>query len=180
LTFPDKRNNPLRVSEQESRVLITQWLERRGCYFSVETPTTQTYQQTGDRELSARTDITAYSSDFPLRRVLNIELKAGMPGVEEFRKDFEKLLREGAPGFWFHTLGTANDRTWRTFEEKVLAGLELAKAYITPMVPALHFAVCVLESRSLRQFDVEFTGDWRSQVKAGLGQTAVALPESLD
>ena len=82
-----------RVSEQESRVLLTQWFERHGFYYSIETPTKGIYQQSGTRWLSARTDITVYGSSVPdpSNRVLNIELKAGQPPWESFRKDFEKL-----------------------------------------------------------------------------------------
>ena len=112
LIWPAKRDDSTRVSEQESKILITQWLERKGVFYSVETPTRERYTQKGNASLSARIDVTVYGSRDPADRVLNLELKAGTASLETFRKDFEKLLREGVPGLWFHTLTNASDATW--------------------------------------------------------------------
>lgn len=44
LILPSKRDGVLRVSDQESKVLLTQWLQSHGVYYSIETPTTGQYQ----------------------------------------------------------------------------------------------------------------------------------------
>jgi hypothetical protein len=135
LIFPKKRKDVTRVSEQESRILVAQLLEARGVYFSVETPTGETYRMRGQRELSARTDVTAYGPGGVDDRQLNIELKAGNPGIEIFRKDLEKLLRERVQGLWFHTLTNANGRTWSALEAKICAALDRAWGGRFPFTP---------------------------------------------
>jgi hypothetical protein len=150
LIFPKKRKDVTRVSEQESRILVAQLLEARGVYFSVETPTGETYRQRGQRELSARTDVTAYGPGGVDDRQLNIELKAGNPGIEIFRKDLEKLLRERVQGLWFHTLTNANGRTWSALEAKICAALDLLVELGEVASLSLHFAFCVLQSQELK------------------------------
>ena len=173
-----------RVSEQESRVLLTEWLEDHGFHYSIETPTNDVYQQSGLRGLSARTDVTVYGSSDPdpRNRILNIELKAGRPPWESFRKDFEKLLREGVHGLWFHTLKTANERIWRDLENKIHTALderqldpvsgERDRKDLTEAIEnadrSIHFAFCVLESGSIeRSFTIDFGHDWHDQLVAG-------------
>jgi len=39
LILPLKRDDSKRVSEQDSKILITQWLERNGMFYPIETPT---------------------------------------------------------------------------------------------------------------------------------------------
>jgi hypothetical protein len=46
LIWPAKRDNSTRASEQESNILITQWLERNGMFYSIETPTREMCSQT--------------------------------------------------------------------------------------------------------------------------------------
>ena len=124
LIFPLLRHGVRRVSEQESKILIAHWLEARGLHYSVETPTAGLYQQTGLSPQSARVDVTVYGSNDPSDRVLNIELKAGMPPVLSFSKDIEKLLVEARPGLWFHTLAAANAGTWPKLASRIGASLE--------------------------------------------------------
>ena len=103
LRFPRKRDGSLRISEQEAKHLFVQHIraDRQFCY-SVETPTTQTYRQKGNSEMSARIDLSLVGpSGQPL---VNIELKAHHCAVENIRKDLEKLVRENTTGVWFHTL----------------------------------------------------------------------------
>lgn len=69
--------------------------------------------------MSARIDITVYGSRNAANRAMNLELKAGTTSLEAFRKDFEKLFREGIPGLWFHTLGWTSNATWRTLSAKM-------------------------------------------------------------
>jgi hypothetical protein len=103
LRFPRKRDGSLRISEQESKHLLAQHIraDRRFCY-SVETPTTQTYRQKGNSDMSARVDLSLV--DHSGQPCVNIELKAHYCAVENIRKDLEKLVRENTTGVWFHTL----------------------------------------------------------------------------
>lgn len=89
LVLPRKRDGTRRVSEQESKILITRWLEGHGYFYSIETPTTQQYRQSGRTDISARIDITVNGWTADSARAVNIELKAGTATVEAFRKDFE-------------------------------------------------------------------------------------------
>lgn len=117
LIFPAKRDGVLRVSEQESKILISQWLQSHSVHYSIETPTTGQYQQSGQAEMSARIDITVYGSRNAANRAVNLELKAGTASLEAFRKDFERLFREGIPGLWCHTVESASSATWGTLSE---------------------------------------------------------------
>ncbi len=93
LIFPNRLDGTKRVSEQESKILITQLLENHGYYYSIETPTTKKYTQKGQSALSARVDVTVYGKSDDEERHVNIELKSGTP-------DFEALpggLREAPP-----------------------------------------------------------------------------------
>lgn len=85
LLFPTKRDNSRRVSEQESKILITQWLAGHGVNYSIETPTRDAYQQSGQAGMSARIDVTVYGSSHPADRRLNMELKAGTSSLEAYR-----------------------------------------------------------------------------------------------
>ena len=164
LIWPLKRDDTTRVSEQESKILITQWLERNGVFYSIETPTREMYTQSGNAALSARIDVTVYGSRDPADRVLNLELKAGTANLEAFRKDFEKLLREGVPGLWFHTLRNAGDATWRSIENKIRVALDRVLEHAEAATHSIHFAFCILEQPTLVEFDLDFSADWRDHL----------------
>lgn len=161
LIWPTKRDDSERVSEQESKILITQWLERNLEFYSIETPTRNKYIQKGKAALSARIDVTVYGSRDPTNRVLNLELKAGSAKVEAFRKDFEKLLREGVSGLWFHTLTKASEATWRSIEDKMCKAFDLVPEHVEAAIHSVHFAFCVLDPPILVEFDIDFSTDWR-------------------
>lgn len=165
LIFPVLRTGKCRVSEQESKILITQWLDRRGLHYSVETPTVGLYRQTGITPMSARVDVTVYGSSDPANRVLNIELKQGTPKADQFAKDIEKLLVEAAPGLWFHTVESADARTWAVLAGRVRESLTEKLPLITQPHPhLLHFAFCVLRQRQLVEFDLDVSSDWAEQL----------------
>jgi hypothetical protein len=164
LIWPAKRDDSTRVSEQESKILITQWLDRNELFYSVETPTREMYTQSGNAALSARIDVTVYGSRNPANRVLNVELKAGMPSLEGFRKDFEKLMREGIPGLWFHTLTRAGDPTWHSIEDKMRNALDRVRKHAEAATHSIHFAFCVLNPPTLVEFDLDFSADWRDHL----------------
>lgn len=109
LLFPCCRNGKSRISEQESRVIFCNLLYDKKIPFSIETPTLGTYSFSGKYELSARVDLTIYDEN--KNRVLNIELKSHNPQQKNITKDFEKIVREGKPGNWFHTLENIDRKT---------------------------------------------------------------------
>jgi hypothetical protein len=162
--WPAKRDDSTRVSEQESKILITQWLERNGVFYSIETPTREMYTQKGNAALSARIDVTVYGSRDPVDRILNLELKAGTATLEAFRKDLEKLLRESVPGLWFHTLTKASDATWHSIEDKMRESLDRVLEHAEAATHSVHFAFCVLEQPMLVEFDLDFSADWRDHL----------------
>ena len=151
LIFPVKSlasGHATRVSEQESRVLMCQALERMGVWYSVETPTFEGYRFQGATEQSARTDVTVYSSRDPHSRTLNIELKAHNPAPETISKDAEKLAREQVDGLWYHTLDTADLRTLRSLFRKLADGFaDVAPERLPEGTRRFSFAFCVLSPR---------------------------------
>lgn len=170
LLFPLKRDNLRRVSEQESKILIAQWLNANDVSYSVETPTREAYQQGGQAEMSARIDLTAYGPLRQVDRFLNIELKSGTASLEAYRKDFEKLLREGVTGLWFHTLESVTDGAWRSIENSMTEAASRLATHADAADHIVHFALCVLDRPQLVEFSVDFSGDWRTAFAQGFEQ----------
>jgi hypothetical protein len=170
LILPSKRDGILRVSEQESRILITQWLQSHGIHYSIETPTTRCYQQSGQALLSARIDVTVYALRDAASRSMNLELKAGTSTLEAFRKDFEKLLCEGLPGLWFHTLESASEDAWRTISTHMEEAFRRVAPHADAARHTIWFAFCVLEAPELVQFEIDFSAEWRGQISRSLAQ----------
>ena len=159
LSFPRKRDGSLRVSEQESKFLFGQHLTLdQRFHFSVETPTSETYQQTGAGPISARTDLTIYGQD--LQRAAHIELKAHYDcSVENIRKDLEKLVREQRTGVWFHTL--EREDNWRLKEliSKFREAFERLSDHLQTTNTACLVSFLVLETGLLRWKWLQFTGE---------------------
>ena len=94
LIFPKKRDEEIRISEQESRVLLCGLLNNSNYFYSVETPTEELYKQKGKTHRSASSDLSLYiQTNNKTKKVLNVELKAHNPRKENIRKDIEKLMR---------------------------------------------------------------------------------------
>lgn len=163
LIFPTTRDGAPRVSEQESKILLSRWLEREDVPHSVETPTVESYQQKGRTPLSGRIDVTVYGSREPDDRIVNVELKKGPADEEAFRKDFEKLLREGTDGLWFHTLDQADTRTWRAIEGKIGSAFETESRHLETARHSLSFAFCVLTPPQFVWFALDLAGHFESQ-----------------
>ncbi len=145
LIWPMDRFGVVRVCEQESKIVITQRLEEIRLHYSVETPTRLKYRQTSDKDDTAHHDVTVYGDQDGKLRVLNCELKQGDPAYKEFRKDFEKLLRENIPGLWFHTL--RYDRRWESLRKKISDSFKEILERHEQECPSLHLAFCVLVNR---------------------------------
>jgi hypothetical protein len=173
LIFPFKRTDTARVSEQESKILLCHVLERSPWYYSIETPTRETYIQSGTRPLSARVDVTVYRSRSASDRILNVELKAGTPPLEAFRKDFEKLIREGVDGLWFHTVERAGAATVRSLLAKMMNAMVLMQDHAVAAEHTLTLALCLLEERVLLTARFTLGASAQSQLDELLGETAI-------
>lgn len=146
LFFPERRNKDFRISEQESKLLMAQWMGQNGLSYSVETPTRKTYRQSGSQDLSARSDLTVWTRTLQEEyRLLNVELKAGNPKTENFRKDLEKLLREGVNGLWFHTLQNANRGTLPSIFSKINDSFHQLDEFLGLHSQVLYFAFCIIK-----------------------------------
>jgi len=173
LILPLSSRDTDRVSEQESKIVFSQVLEERRLYYSIETPTRLQYRQSGTRPVGARLDLTVYSDPATRSRGLNVELKAGTPGVESFRKDFEKLAREGTPGLWFHTLERATERTVASVCAKMLRALSDVDMHTLTASHGITFAFCILDRRILLTGHLPLGEDVMSSSQSLLGPDGV-------
>lgn len=159
IRFPRKRDGKLRVSEQEARFVITGLLFTSPLIYTIETPTTLTYQFTGASGSSAQSDVTVYEPSGDNK--LNIEFKAH--GFSEDRqdkmsilKDIEKLLREPSTAFWFHTFEGVDNSTLIVSWNAFLSDIRTVLTAVPPesMSPTeFVFHACVLR----HQFSVEIS-----------------------
>ena len=157
-------------------MLMCGLLEEAGWYYSVETPTAETYQQSGTYALSARADLTVHGSRRSGDRILNVEFKAGHPPVEVFRKDLEKLTREGIPGLWFHTLEKATPRTLRPSRGISATPGRLLLEHGSIATHDIHFAICVLDPAILFSTRLTLGEDLESRLEPACeGLTGWAL-----
>ncbi len=168
LVMPSYSNGVKRVSEQEARFSCCALLEHVGGFFySVETPTTESYSFTGEEanRRSGCIDLTLYHEKVGgFERVVNIEFKAGQPVNGQIEKDLQKLLKERGKilGNFFHLLDTSDsgtlpalfDKFRREFaeaREKVREELEgLPEEERRGQNPVL-FSVCILQNQYLLQ-----------------------------
>lgn len=145
LILPTKRDLTSRISEQESRVLYCNIINSHySYYFSIETPTIETYQQTGLKAISALSDLSLYEKvNGKVEKIVNVEFKAH--NVKEFciYKDIEKLVREKITGNWFHTLKNADSGTLISLFQKFKNSF-----YKFPDIPiSIVFCFCVLDKK---------------------------------
>lgn len=150
LILPQKRNQEIRISEQEARFLFCGLLNSLNYFFSVETPTTEEYQQTGQTALSARSDVSLYVSandDRPFRKVANVEFKAHNPPQAQIRKDVEKLIKENLVGNWIHTLKNSDAQTLPKLFDKFIAAMSECVEMVGASEISIVFCFCVLEKK---------------------------------
>lgn len=144
-----------RISEQEARFVFCQVLADSRWYYSPETPTSLKYsfKSGGTKHLSARTDVTLYETRDPSSKLVNIEFKAHNPPTESFRKDLEKLVREGLAGLWFHILKNFDSATFPSIFAKLRDSFHKLELYLKDGQDErlLLFCFCVLEKRRLFQ-----------------------------
>ena len=151
LVFPKKREknkkneDEIRISEQEARILYCSILNNLNYFYSIETPTNETYRFTGKTPLSALSDLSIYRYiDNEFIKMANVELKAHNPATENISKDIEKIIREEKDGNWFHVLKNINKGTLPSVFEKFVSSFNDHKGkgdkkYIL-------FCICVLEN----------------------------------
>lgn len=151
LIFPKKRKkvkneDVKRISEQEARILYCNILNNFNYFYSIETPTNETYQQTGNTPLSALSDLSIYRYiDNGFEKMANVELKAHNPATKNISKDIEKIIREEKDGNWFHVLKNIDKATLPSIFNKFIYSFEKyegkgSKKYIL-------FCICILEKK---------------------------------
>jgi hypothetical protein len=99
LIFPYYRNEDIRVSEQESKILFSRFFFENKIPFAIEAPTPTTH---GSSNKSGRADMYLYKPDKHTVEWV-IELKAHNCKPEQIRKDFEKMIKSKYNCIWFHT-----------------------------------------------------------------------------
>jgi len=147
LVLPQKRSGEIRISEQESRVLYCGILNTLNYYYSIETPTEEVYQQTGQIAISASSDLSIYVYEKDFQKVANVEFKAHNPDEKQIRKDIEKLIREGIPGNWFHTLKNIDSGTLRSLFQKFINAFTNLSNIAGNNSVSIYFCFCVLEKK---------------------------------
>jgi hypothetical protein len=146
------RSGEIRVSEQEARFVFAESLASTPYLYSIETPTTEGYQLTGSRPMSAQTDLTVYDHD--RQPLLNVEFKAkgystAAKSLFSLEKDIQKLLREPVPGMWFHVLGAVDNATLTTLLAALAKALFETSAKFKNDIrqTRLIFHLCVIKQR---------------------------------
>jgi len=161
LIFPVKRTNEeIRISEQEARILYCNILNNLNYFYSIETPTNETYQQTGNTPLSALSDLSIYTyinkdnknnnkdneeNKKNFEKMANVELKAHNPATKDISKDIEKIIKEGLEGNWFHILKNIDKGTLPSVFDKFIFSLKEHSNKGSKI--SILFCVCILEKK---------------------------------
>jgi len=182
LLFPKyyKNNEDIRISEQEARFVFSEVLCNKGIYYSIEAPTEKDYQLTGEKPLSASTDLTIYSNSF--YRLFNVEFKSkgASPEAKEhfdIQKDIQKLLRENVNGLWFHLLKSVNNSTipnlMQVFTNEIASVLESFKSDI--LKKSISFHICVLEHGFSLHKCIDFTNGGISEPRSIIEEMSIDI-----
>lgn len=148
LILPEKRDKAIRFSEQEARFLYCSLLNSMNYFYSVETPTEQTYKQTGRTSVSAASDLSLYvKKNDGFKKIANVEFKAHNPQIAHIKKDIEKLIREGIVGNWFHLLKNIHSGTLPTLFNKISGSFKDNSKYVGERSLSFVFSFCVLDKK---------------------------------
>ncbi|MBQ3251543.1 MAG: hypothetical protein IJB05_10430 [Bacteroidales bacterium] len=118
----------LRVSEQELRFMFVEELNKYcdahrewEVYYSVETPTSNSYQLTGEGQQSGCIDLCIHGKDF--KRIALIEFKALNPSEHAHAKDAFKLKHEieGELRYFIEIVKSHDSKTDESIVEKLKA-----------------------------------------------------------
>lgn len=147
LIFPIKRTNEeIRISEQEARILYCNILNNLNYFYSIETPTNETYQHTGNTPLSALSDLSIYRYiDNGFEKMANVELKAHNPATKNISKDIEKIIKEKIDSNWFHILKNIDKGTLPSVFDKFIFSLKEHSNKGSKI--SILFCICILEKK---------------------------------
>jgi len=155
LCFPKYFNKDIkefRISEQESRIILSNYFFTNHIPFAVEVPTETKHCFTGSVPKSARYDLVTYdkeSYDKKSYKIKNIiELKAHNPEEEQIRKDIEKFACSDLDCIWFHTLVKADANTYKTLLKKINNAIESERDKIAGS-HKWDFVIVVLDTKEL-------------------------------
>ncbi|QOY34778.1 hypothetical protein AWH56_018915 [Anaerobacillus isosaccharinicus] len=151
-------NDVARISEQEARVLCTSILNSTSYYYSIETPTENSYQFTGNYALKTRSDLSIYEIDMgnTFNKIVNVEFKAHNPEASNIKKDIEKLIREDVVGNWFHLFKNMDSGTFSSVFNKFIQAINDNKQYVNKTI-SIVFCFCVVEKKIALQKHFYFT-----------------------
>jgi len=150
LRFPKYFNNDVkefRISEQESKIILSNYFLSNHIPFAVEVPTETKHSFTGSEPKSARYDLVTYKKN-SYRIEYIIELKAHNPEEEQIRKDIEKFACSDLDCIWFHTLVKANANTYKTLLRKINNAIENERDKIVGS-HKWDFVILVLDTKEL-------------------------------
>ncbi|MDY6866247.1 MAG: hypothetical protein SVY15_09815 [Halobacteriota archaeon] len=106
-------------------------------------------QQSGKNSKSASSDLSLYDYDGKdFKKVANIEFKALNTDHEKFRKDIEKIIKEGITGNWFHTLENIDGGTLPSLFDKFIYSFKKCSSLIDGNGEvSILFCICVLDKK---------------------------------
>lgn len=167
LVFIQYENTNVRISEQESRVLFCDEIEKynKELYYAIEVPTVSKYRFSEGIRLATNgrsgcSDLSLFyrdsnSDNRKFKQIVNIELKAHNVDV---LKDLLKLAAEPKHGLFFHTLrnidkGTLiNNGRYKGVIEKYREIKKYKKEFNKPVDGGekfILFAICIIEMEIL-------------------------------
>ena len=119
LRFPqyfNKDTKPVRISEQESKIILTNLFFINKIPFAVEVPTVEKFNFSGSEGegKSAHYDFAIYEVEQYHTIKYAIELKALTPEYKQIHKDIKKFARSNFDFIWFHTLVKADKNTYKS------------------------------------------------------------------
>lgn len=148
---PYGRNRGIRASEQEARLAFIESLITGSSHlFSIETPTDELYSFSGDRAVSAMTDLALHNDRGGIDLRVEFKDKGWGPDRRDKKpiyKDVEKLLREKAPGLWFHVLQARDSRTIEKLLAVLTEGIEIVVDQQSIQNNQLGIHICILDER---------------------------------
>jgi len=155
LIFPQyhrdkKPSKSIRISEQESRILLANELIERNILFSIETPTESKHAFKGKTPISARFDLTTYTTKGDhAEPECAFELKANNPEIESFRKDLVKFYAFNKTCIWLHTIGNSDPNTEKSLAGKFKSAIELIPAESRSNANTIHLIFAFIQKQKI-------------------------------
>lgn len=141
IIFPLKRDDTIRVSEQEMRFIFVEQLYKEinkgwDVYYSVETPTRGTYNfkeepKQDPNGQSGNIDLVIFNKQS--QRIALIEFKANNPREHDYKKDFLKLNNkeegEFAERFFIEIIKNDDKGTLNNIQGKILGNVAIFRCW---------------------------------------------------